>query len=65
MFLIQYGFIILTSGSDFSLNIIYLTRKIEWFCENMNRQETKNFDFDFLRFTYIYHYEMCVKKTDD
>ena len=39
--------------------------QIEWFCENLNRQKTENVNFDFLRFTYIYHNEMCVKKTDD
>ena len=30
-----------------------------------NRQENENFNFDFLRFTYIYHNEMRVKKADD
>ena len=74
MFLIQNGFIILTSSYNFSLDIIYLTRdilytirhidQIELFCENLNRQETENFNFDFLRFTYIYHNEMRVKKAD-
>ena len=71
MFLIQNGFIILPSRSDFSLKYylpcdskIYLKSLNSIRNVNLNLQEYENFNSDFLRFTYIYHNEMHAKKTD-